>query len=336
MGVNFDVMKIGNMNLIDPKKIGYEDSIDIIHDELRKTRKSFIKIGWYLKHIDDEKMYVKEGYDNIVDFSKEKFNLSQSTTSRFIRLCEEFSVGHNSPELDEKYANYSVSQLIEMVSMKPEQIEQVSAEMTVREIKELKKPSKKSIKAFYDLFVQDTEYEYKRDELKEYLIKNLGNSRRGGSQRGISYNCSRKGICLNNSSEITWANLVKEINELVPVKNSVQSEDEDNNIPGQTSIEKDFPEYLPGDNTSYATSHKVGENSVSGKELPKDNIVDGSFREISSTKVKESYTAEQRLMIEGMDMLLHKFKNLPDDTNITVKELIKESIRVCNMIINKG
>lgn len=332
MGVKFDVMKIGNMNLIDPKKIGYEDSIDIIHDELHKTRKSFIKIGWVLKHIDDEKMYVREGYDNIADFSKEKFNLSQPTTSRFIRLCEEFSVDHNSPELDEKYTNYSVSQLVEMISMKPEQLEQVSSDMTVKEIKEIKKPSKKAIEAFYNLFVRDTEYENNRDELREYFIKNFRN--RGGSHNGLSYNCSRRGVSLNNSAEITWANLVKEFNELFPV--IINAKENEDNIPGQTSIEKDFPEYLPGDNTSYATSHKVDEKSVSGNELKEDNIVDGSFKEISSTKVEESYTAEQRLMIEGMDMLLHKFKNLPDDTNITVKELKKESIRVCNMIINKG
>ena len=258
MGVNFNVKSIGNFNLFDPKEVGYEDSIGIIHDELHKTRKSFIKIGWYLKHIDNEKMYVQEGYDNIVDFSKDKFNLSQPTTNRFIRLCEEFSVGHNSPELDEKYANYSVSQLIEMVSMKPEQLEQVSSEMTVREIKEIKKPSKKAIEDFYYLYVQGTEYENKREGLKDYFIERFGRYGCGGCQGNISYNCSRRGISLNNSSEITWANLVKEINELFPVKNL--KPDEDDNIPGQTSIEKDFPEYMPEEQAVYTTLHK--ENGI--------------------------------------------------------------------------
>lgn len=334
MGVKgFDVMSIAKVNLFNPKEVGYEDSIDIIHDELHKTRKSFIKIGWYLKHIEGEKMYLQEGYDNIVDFSKDKFNLSQPTTNRFIRLCEEFSVDHNSPELDEKYANYSVSQLIEMVSMKPEQLEQISAEMTVREIKEIKKPSKKAIKDFYDLFVRGTEYENKRDGLKEYFIDEFGRSGCGGYQGNVSYKCSRRGISLNNSSEITWTNLVKEINELFPVKN--HELDEDDNIPGQTSIEKDFPEYRPEAHVSYATSHKENEDNVSVNELREDVIVDGCFREINSSKVEETYTAEQRLMIEGMDMLLRKFKELPDDTNITVKELIEESNKVYEIIRSK-
>lgn len=312
MGVNFNVKSIGSLNLFNPKEVGYEDSIDIIHDELHKTRNSFIKIGWYLKHIDDKKMYEQEGYDNIVDFSKDKFNLSQPTTNRFIRLCEEFSVGHNSPELDEKYKNYSVSQLIEMVSMKPEQLEQVSSEMTVREIKEIKKPSKKAIKAFYNLFVQGTEYENRREGLKEYFIKKFGRSGCGGSQRGLSYECSRRGVSLNSSSEITWANLVKKMNELFPVKNN--EPDEDDNIPGQTSIEKDFPEYMPETHVSYATSHKEEKEPV---------IVDGCFKEISSNKLVVDNKNMEKKKIEKLYELLESC-NLDIETRASLKWAIFE------------
>ena len=63
MGVkNFNVMAFNKTRLIDPEKVGYQDSIEIIHEELHKTRKSFIKIGWYLKHIHENKMYEQEGY----------------------------------------------------------------------------------------------------------------------------------------------------------------------------------------------------------------------------------------------------------------------------------
>lgn len=328
MGIKgFNVMSIGNMNLINPENVCYEDSIDIIHEELHKTRKSFIKIGWYLKHIDEKKMYIHEGYNNIVDFANDKFNLSQPTTNRFIRLCEEFSVGHNSPELDEKYANYSVSQLIEMVSMKPEQLEQVSSEMTVREIKEIKKPSKKAIEIFYNLFVQGTEYENRREGLKEYLIKNFGRSGCGGLQRGLSYECSRKGIRLNNASEITWSNLVKEINEMFPTKNPVPEEDD--NIPGQTSIEKDFPEYMPEEQIIYATSHKEEEEENMVLEQKKEPVViDGCFREISFGKIESANKKWADELIRDEMFNLERFNEM-------CKSYFKKAMINCNISESK-
>ena len=359
MGVKgFNVMSIGKMNLIDPKNVCYEDSIDIIHDELHKARKSFIKIGWYLKHIDDNKMYVQEGYDNIVDFSKDKFNLSQPTTNRFIRLCEEFSVDHNSPELDKKYENFSVSQLIEMVSMKPEQIEQVTPKMTVREIKEIKKPSRKAIENFYNLYVKDTAYENSREGLKEYFIEKFGRSGCGGCQRNVSYECSRRGISLNNSSEITWTNLVKEINEMFPVKNFVPEEDD--NIPRQTSIEKDFLEYMPEEQVFYVTSHKTEEQEEIEKDFPeympetskpytishktevqeekvmatdksidaKPMIIDGEYREIDDNSTKkvngEIYTKDYENMqgqIELFEWLSEKVHEVPERP-VEIKEVM--------------
>ena len=68
MGVkNFDVLAFNKTKLIDPEQVGYEDSIEIINEEIHKTRKSFIKIGWYLKHIQDNKMYEQNGYANIYE-----------------------------------------------------------------------------------------------------------------------------------------------------------------------------------------------------------------------------------------------------------------------------
>lgn len=274
MGVNnFNIMSLNKARLIEPEKVGYEDSIDIIREELQKTRKSFIKIGWYLKHIHDNKFYEQGAYANIYDFAMEKFRFSQPTTTRYIKLCEEFSVNHNSPELDQKYEDYNISQLFEMLSMKQDQIEQVTPEMTVTEIRELKRPSKSAVQKFYDMFVKDTEFATSREGLKQFLIDELGKSCTGGSHGGLNYICSRKGIKLNGSSEITWASLVKEINELIPI----QEENVNNIIPGQTSIEKDFPQYMPDDNLINEINEVQEVPCIKEKE---ETIIDGEYREV--------------------------------------------------------
>lgn len=93
MGINkkFSVMSLGNARIFDPEKVGYSDSVEIIREELLKTKKSFIKIGWYLKHIQKCNLYSEDGYQNIYDFAFDKFNLTQPTATRFMQVCEECS-----------------------------------------------------------------------------------------------------------------------------------------------------------------------------------------------------------------------------------------------------
>lgn len=295
MGVNkFNVMSLGKARLLEPEQVGYKDSVDIIYDELNKTRKSFIKIGWYLKHIHDNKMYEQDGYVNIYDLAMEKFRFSQPTTTRYINLCEEFSVNHNSPELDQKYEDYNISQLFEMLSMSKEKIEQVTPAMTVNEIREIKKPSPKAVKTFYEEFIMNTEFADKRESLKQYLIDKFGRTC-GGSVCGITYDCSRKGIRLNGSSEITWTNFVKHINDCIPP--SVLPDAKDDNIPGQTSIEDDFPEYLP--ENDYATSHK-------------EQVIEGEYREIDCT---EKTSDEDPRFTYGFEKMQFPEKSLEREIN---------------------
>lgn len=180
MGVKtFNVLDIGKAVLVEPTKIGYRDSLDIIKDESVKIQKSFVKIGWYLKHIRDNELYKEDGYDSIWECAADQLGYSQSTASRFINICEKFSKNHNTPELDEKYEGFDKSQMIEMLPMTSEQLDKVSPDMTVKQIRDIK-----------------AHKEQPCDESE----------------------------CM-----------------------SVNEDDEDNSddIPGQTSIEKDFPEYMP-------------------------------------------------------------------------------------------
>lgn len=258
MSINhFDVISLTKANIKDPQEVDYQDSVGIIYDELHKTRKSFIKIGWYLKHIHEKKMYAEDGYSNIYEFAQDKFNISQATTTRFINLCIEFSIGHDSPELDEKYLDFSVSQLFEMIPLKQEEKAQITADMTVKEIREVKKESKSikepkdaDIEKFYSKFLKYKGSTYDRNNLKNYMIEHFGKSHSGGGPNP-NFQCTPRGISINDADEITWTRFVNRVNELIPAVTEEEAMEPtevkaiDDNIPGQTSIEKDFPEYMP-------------------------------------------------------------------------------------------
>jgi hypothetical protein len=198
MGIkSFNVMALSKAGLADPRQVGYRDSIEIIKDELFKTQRSFVKIGWYLKHIREEELYKEGGYQNIWECASDLFSLTQSTASRFMKICEKFSENNDSPELDKRYEGFDKSQMIEMLPLNQEQMKQISPDMTEKQIRQMKESSHK-----------ETE---------------------------------------------------------------VQKE---THIPGQTSIEKDFPEYLPDDRDE--------------KSVGKETIVDGEY-----TELKESVEHEE-------------------------------------------
>lgn len=133
------------LDVVPAGEIGYRDSVDIIRKELNNIKQSFLAVGWHLKYIKDGGLYKEDGYTTIYDFASDKFHMSQSNVSRYINLCERFSVGNGSFRLDKKYEGFDYSQLTEMLPMKPEEQEKVTPDMTVRQIREMKKKGKKKI-----------------------------------------------------------------------------------------------------------------------------------------------------------------------------------------------
>lgn len=263
----FDVMNLG-VGLFDPDEMGYRDSLDVIKEESVKIKKSFVKIGWYLKHIQDNELYLEDGYANINECAEEQLGYSQSTVSRFIGICEKFSKNHNSPELDEKYSGFDKSQMMEMLPLSAEQLEQVTPNMTVKQIREVKKGKNKEAES----------------------VKKLG-----------------------VASDVV--------------------------LLGQTSIEEDFPEYMPGTSDSkasdlqeesYATSHKGKEGKESGKNnTPVENsMIEATYREVEtfvSAPVVLEETAQSELpVLKNVDQRKEWLKNYKDwgiwyrDENIDV------------------
>jgi len=122
------------------KTLNLQDSIDMAKEKMVEAAENFVAVGYYLKHIRDEKLYKNKGYKNIWECAERELKLAQSTASRYINICEKFSSNGNSPYLDEKFKEYGKSQLQELLSISDQKlIEQVTPDMSVRQIQKLKK-----------------------------------------------------------------------------------------------------------------------------------------------------------------------------------------------------
>lgn len=122
------------------RDVSLEDAEVFIRSNLQSAVRSVIATGFYLKHIRDNELYLEAGYKNINEYAMDRFGLSASATSRYITRNTRFSKGGNSPLIDDRFKDFSKSQLQEMLGMSDEQLEQVTPDMTVREIRSMARP----------------------------------------------------------------------------------------------------------------------------------------------------------------------------------------------------
>lgn len=121
-------------------------STQYIKNDLHDMSKSFCKLGfhlWELKYngfrvIENVKYTVME--HNFYDYVNEYFGISKTTCNNLIRVCQLYSYGDRMHvNLDEKYAAYTFSQLVEMSSMSYDLRKKINPNMTIREIRQIKK-----------------------------------------------------------------------------------------------------------------------------------------------------------------------------------------------------
>lgn len=122
------------------RDVSPEDAEVFIRSNLQSAVRSVIATGFYLKHIRDNELYLEAGYKNVNEYAMDRFGLSASATSRYITRNTRFSRGGNSPLIDDRFKDFSKSQLQEMLGMSDEQLEQVTPDMTVREIRSMARP----------------------------------------------------------------------------------------------------------------------------------------------------------------------------------------------------
>lgn len=117
----------------------YDEAKRIIRANLNTMSRSFIAVGFYLKHIRDNGLYQEDGYHDIWEFAADQYGIQRSTASRWMAMNDRFSVGGNSPVLLEKYRDFGKSQLQEMLYLPEEKLSEATPDMTVKEIRELRR-----------------------------------------------------------------------------------------------------------------------------------------------------------------------------------------------------
>ena len=126
-----------------------QEAQDLVDMSIQDVKNGFVATGYYLWMIREERLWEEDGYNSFPEFLHCQYQKDKSWASRCISLYEKFGKQvefGELPVLAVPYREYSVSQLIEMVSMTEEQREQVTPDMKVREIREMKpKREKKAV-----------------------------------------------------------------------------------------------------------------------------------------------------------------------------------------------
>lgn len=138
-------------NLIDKnekwyQKLTYNDAKTILQEKLMNIKRSYIAVGYFLKYIRDNELYLEDGYKTIWEFAKDNFGITRSTCSRYMSMNDKFSKNGNTPILADEYEGFGKSQLQEMLYLDDKKMKEATSDMTVKEIRKLREPEKKLIK----------------------------------------------------------------------------------------------------------------------------------------------------------------------------------------------
>ena len=137
-----------------------------IKQELLGVKQSFVRIGYALRKIEDQKLYERDGYKSIAEFAQAEYGLGPSITSRFININREYSIDGYSEHLRPEYADLGRSQLEEMLKLPDSDRQMIQPETSREDIRELKRFNKAEPAAG------------EADDLNEVLKKILSGKRR--------------------------------------------------------------------------------------------------------------------------------------------------------------
>ena len=113
-----------------------------LKQELLGVKRSFVRIGYALRQIDDQKLYERDGYKSVAEFAKAEYGLEASTTSRFMSINREYSIDGYSERLRPEYADLGRSQLEEMLKLPDSDRQMIQPEASREDIRELKRFNK--------------------------------------------------------------------------------------------------------------------------------------------------------------------------------------------------
>lgn len=112
---------------------------DKIRRELNNQKHSFVRTGYYLRRIRDEKLYLQDGYSSLSEFAKQEFNLGASYVSRMISINEKFSIDGYSEQMDPRFEDYRQGALTEMLALPESDLQMITPATSREDIRELKR-----------------------------------------------------------------------------------------------------------------------------------------------------------------------------------------------------
>lgn len=118
--------------------LNYQEIKNNIRTRFQNMQTDYVAIGYYLRQVLNNELYLEDGYKNIHEFAQAEFGMKKANVNHCIRINMDFSVGGDSPELDDKYKGFNKSQLQELLYIPEDRRDEVTPDMTVREIRELK------------------------------------------------------------------------------------------------------------------------------------------------------------------------------------------------------
>ena len=115
-----------------------------LKQELLGVKQSFVRIGYALRKIEDQRLYEQDGYKSIAEFAKAEYGLEPSTTSRFMSINREYSVDGYSETLRPEFADLGRSQLEEMLKLPDSDRQMIQPETSRADIRNLKRFNRRS------------------------------------------------------------------------------------------------------------------------------------------------------------------------------------------------
>ena len=117
------------------QKEEYKSACRQIVSSMKSLETSFIKLALALHNVDSGKLYEIEGYKNIYEFAKERYNISKSTCYNYLGLVDAFGLTADSKPL------YTYTQMVALLPAVRAGVDieaKISPNMSVSEIKKLR------------------------------------------------------------------------------------------------------------------------------------------------------------------------------------------------------
>ena len=158
------------LDSLDDARQHIEKSTDKIKKAMTQAVTGAIELGYVLRHVEETGSYKEGGYSTVNEFAESEYGYSASQVSRFKTLNEQYSIGGNSPELDDKWSQYNQTNLIEMLKLPENVREDIDPNMKRDDLRQLTKDIEQAEeKAKEESFIQAMTGEEKKDPLESHI-----------------------------------------------------------------------------------------------------------------------------------------------------------------------